>query len=39
MSSPLVIVAKGTLSYVKELAERCEAAGIDVALNRCVGKS
>jgi hypothetical protein len=39
MSEQYVAVAQGPISYIKELIERCEAAGIDVSLDRCKKKS
>lgn len=35
----MVMVAKGSLSDMRALAERCGGEGIEVALRRCTGRS
>jgi hypothetical protein len=39
VSADRIVVAKGSVSHIKELAERCQQAGIDVSLDRCCGQS
>lgn len=38
-SERYVPVAQGSIEYIKELIERCEARGIEVSLDRCRKKS
>jgi hypothetical protein len=35
----MVMVAEGSMSYIKELVARCEERGIDVSLDRCRQKT
>jgi hypothetical protein len=35
----LVVVARGSTAHVKELADRCQDSGLDVAMQRCTGRS
>jgi len=39
VSERLVMVAKGSLSDMRSLADRCGAEGIEVALRRCTGRT